>query len=74
MNNIFNTMVVYLVGFACIFLILFGIRTSASSINPIMLAIVITATILPHPSMLTKRGAPGWFSLPLTIWITIARL
>jgi hypothetical protein len=50
MNNISNKLVVYLVGFASVFLILFGIRASASIINPIMLAIVITVTVLPLPA------------------------
>jgi predicted PurR-regulated permease PerM len=46
---------------------LFGIRASASIINPILLAVMITITVLPVPSILTKRGIPGWLSLVLTI-------
>ena len=67
MNNLPNRLVIYLVGFASIFVILFGIRASASIINPILLAVVITITVLPVPSLLTKRGIPGWLSLVLTI-------
>ncbi len=67
MNNLPNRLVIYLVGFASIFVILFGIRASASIINPILLAVVITITVLPVPSLLTKRGVPGWLSLVLTI-------
>jgi len=67
MNNISNRLVIYLVGFASVFVILFGVRASASIINPIMLAIVITVTVLPLPSLLTKRGMPGWLSLVLSI-------
>ena len=55
MNNLPNRLVIYLVGFASIFVILFGIRASASIINPILLAVVITITVLPVPSLLTKR-------------------
>jgi predicted PurR-regulated permease PerM len=67
MDNLPNRLVIYLVGFASIFLILFGIRASASIINPILLAVMITITVLPVPSILTKRGIPGWLSLVLTI-------
>lgn len=51
MDNLPNRLVIYLVGFASIFLILFGIRVSASIINPIFLAVVITITVLPVPSL-----------------------
>jgi predicted PurR-regulated permease PerM len=57
----------YLVGMASVFVILFGIRGTASIICPILLAAVITITVLPVPSSLTKRGVPGWLSLVLTI-------
>jgi AI-2 transport protein TqsA len=67
MNNISNRLVIYLVGFASIFVILFGVRASASIINPILLAVVITITVLPVPNILSKRGMPGWLSLVLTI-------
>ncbi len=67
MNNLPNRLVIYLVGFASIFVILFGVRASASIINPILLAVVITITVLPVPNILAKRGMPGWLSLVLTI-------
>jgi AI-2 transport protein TqsA len=74
MNNLSNRLVVYLVGFAAVFVILFGIRASASIINPIMLAAVITITVLPLPSMLSKRGLPGWLSLVLSILLVVVIL
>ena len=67
MNNLSSRLVVYMVGFASIFIILFGVRASASIINPILLATVITITVLPLPSYLSKRGMPGWLSLVLSI-------
>src|SRR5512139_1299517 len=67
MNNLSGRLVVYMVGAASIFVILFGIRGSASIINPILLAAVITITVLPVPSRLTKRGMPGWLALVVTI-------
>ena len=71
MNNRSGQLVSYLVGGAAIFVILFGIRGSASIINPILLAAVITITVLPIPGRLSKRGIPGWLSLVLTILMVV---
>ncbi len=60
-------LVTYLVGAASIFVILLGIRASAYIINPILLAVVLTVTVLPVPSRLTKRGMPGWLALVTSI-------
>lgn len=56
-----------MVAAASIFVILFGIRASAYIINPILLAAVITITVLPIPGRLKQRGIPGWLALVLTI-------
>ena len=74
MNNVQGRLVIYLVGLASIFLILFGIRGIASIINPILLAAVITITVLPVPSRLTKRGMPGWLALVLSILMVVVIL
>jgi AI-2 transport protein TqsA len=74
MNNASGRMVVSLVTAAAIFVILFGIRGSASIINPILLATVITITVLPIPSRLTKRGMPGWLALVLSILMVVVIL
>jgi AI-2 transport protein TqsA len=74
MNNLSGRLVVYLVGGAAIFLILFGIRASAYIINPILLAAVITITVLPVPSRLTKRGMPGWLAMVLSILMVVLLL
>jgi len=74
MNNLQGRLVVYLVGAAAIFVILSGIRGSASIINPILLAVVITITVLPVPSHLTKRGMPGWLALVLSILMVVLLL
>jgi AI-2 transport protein TqsA len=71
MDNIKGRGVIYLVAVASIVVILFGIRASASIINPILLAAVITITVLPIPSRLAKRGVPGWLSLVLTILLVV---
>jgi predicted PurR-regulated permease PerM len=67
-------LVIYLVAGASIFVILFGIRGSAYIINPILMAIVITITVLPIPSRLTKRGMPGWLALVLSILMVVVLL
>ncbi len=74
MNNGPGRLVIYLVAFASIFVVLFGIRASASIINPILLAAVITITVLPVPGRLAKRGLPGWLSLVLTILLVVGLL
>jgi len=66
--------VLYLVAGACFFIILFGIRGSSSVLNPILLAAVITITVLPIPGRLKKRGLPGWLSLVLTIGTVVVML
>ncbi len=71
MNNKQGQLVIYLVAGAAVFVILFGIRSSASIINPILLAAVITITVLPIPSKLAKKGVPGWLSLVLTILLVV---
>ncbi len=74
MQNISNRLVIYLLGAASLFIILFGIRGLSSIINPIFLAIVITITVLPIPGRLTKRGMPGWLALVLTILMVVLLL
>jgi len=74
MDRIPGRGVIYMVAAACIFIILFGIRGSAYILNPILLAAVITITVLPIPGRLKKRGLPGWLSLVLTIIVVVAML
>jgi predicted PurR-regulated permease PerM len=74
MNNLKGVGVIYLVALACVIVILFGIRASASILNPILLAAVITITVLPVPNKLTKRGVPGWLSMVLTILMVVMLL
>lgn len=74
MNTQYGRLVVYLVGIAAAFVILFGLRGMAPIINPILLAGVITITALPVPGALARRGAPGWLALLLTILTVVALL
>ncbi len=63
-----------LIGLASIFVIIWGIQNLKFIINPILLALVITITVLPLPGKLTKRGIPGWLSLTLTILAVVGML
>jgi predicted PurR-regulated permease PerM len=74
MDNPSNRLVIYLVALASIFVVMFGIRGTASIINPILLASVITIAVLPIPGKLTKRGLPGWLALVLTILAVVLLL
>lgn len=62
-----SRLVLVLVGMASIFIIMFGIRTTAVVLNPILLAIVITIAVLPLPTKLTQRGMPSWLALIVTV-------
>lgn len=74
MNNLSGRLVIYLVALASLVVVLFGIRASASIINPILLAAVITITVLPIPGRLAKRGLPGWLSMVLSIGMVVLAL
>jgi len=63
-----------LLGIASVFVIIWGIRSSAVIINPILLALVITITVLPLPGKLTQRGLPGWLALVITMGLVIGIL
>ena len=62
----------FLVGMPSVFIIIAGIRNLAFILNPILLSLVITITLLPLPSWFAKRGIPGWLSLVLTFLVVLA--
>jgi predicted PurR-regulated permease PerM len=63
-----------LVGLASIFVIIWGTRYLASVLNPILLAIVITITVLPLPNKLMKRGLSAGASVVITILVVFGVL
>ena len=71
MNKFSGRLPIYLVSLAALFIVLFGIRATAPILNPILLAMVITITVLPIPGHLTRRGLPGWLALVLTILVVV---
>jgi predicted PurR-regulated permease PerM len=62
-----NPVFLLVVGIAAMFIVVWGIRSTAVIINPILLATVITIVVLPLPAKLTERGLPGWASFALTL-------
>lgn len=60
-----------LVALASVFVIAWGIKTSAPILNPILLATVITVVVLPMPQRLTRRGLPAWLSFVVTLLLVV---
>lgn len=56
MNSSSGKLVVYLVGIAAVVVIMFGVQALSAILNPILLSIVITITILPLPGYLVRKG------------------
>ena len=56
---------------AAIFVVIWGIRSLAGILNPILLALVITITLLPVPSALMKRGVKSGYALLITILLVV---
>jgi AI-2 transport protein TqsA len=63
---------VLLVSLAAVFIIILGIQTTASILNPILLAIIITIVVMPVPQKLAERGLPAWLSFVVTFLAVIA--
>ncbi len=64
----------FLVGLASVFIIIAGIRDLAFILNPILLSIVITITLIPLPAWFGRHGVPGWLSLVLTFLVVLGIL
>lgn len=64
----------FLVGLASVFIIIAGIRDLAFILNPILLSLVITVTLIPLPGWFSRRGVPGWLSLVLTFLVVLGMI
>ena len=62
---------ILLVSLATTFIIIWGIKSTASILNPILLAAVVTIVMMPVPAKLTKRGLPGWLAFVLTLLVVV---
>lgn len=67
-------LIIFLVGLASVFIIIAGIRDLAFILNPILLSVVITITLIPLPAWFGKHGVPGWLSLVFTFLVVLAIL
>ncbi len=67
-------LIIYLLGMASIFIILYGIREMSIIINPIILAAVITICVIPIHTYLKKHGFANWLSILVTILMVIGVL
>ncbi len=74
LDNRPQSLVFLLLGLASIVIIAVGIKASASILNPILLAAVITVVVLPAPKYLTQRGLPSWLSFVLTLLLVVGGL
>ena len=66
--------VLLLVAMACVFIIIFGIQSSAYIINSILLAGIIALAVLPLPRWLIRRGMSPKLSFILTLIVILAVL
>jgi AI-2 transport protein TqsA len=64
----------FLMALASVFIIIFGIKLSAPILNPIVMAMVITITVLPLPDKFRQRGLPVALSMGLTILVVVGVL
>ena len=69
-----RSLVFLLLGLASMFIIAAGIKASASILNPILLAAVITIVVLPAPQYLTRKGLPSWLSFVITLLLVVGGL
>lgn len=67
-------LVLLLIAAAAVFIIIGGIQNAARILNPILLAGVITITLLPVPNWFIRRKVPPWLAVVLTILIVVAIL
>jgi predicted PurR-regulated permease PerM len=63
-----------LLAVASVFIIIFGIKLSAPIVTPIVLAMVITISVLPLPDRLARRGLHPLLSLGLTVLVVVGLL
>lgn len=59
---------------AALFVVIWGVRGMAGILNPILLAAVITITLLPLPNALTRRGMKSGTALLVTIILVVVTI
>ena len=74
MNNPSGKLVVYLVGIAAVVVIMFGVQALSAVLNPVLLSIVITITVLPLPGYLVRKGWKRGPAMIATIMLVVMTL
>jgi predicted PurR-regulated permease PerM len=67
-NSSINNVIVAGAG---LFIITFGMRLSSSILSPILLAAIIGISVAPVATWLSRKGAPDWLALLVTITLVI---
>jgi len=74
MNSSSGKLVVYLVGIAAVVVIMFGVQALSAVLNPVLLSVVITITILPLPGHLVRKGWNRGLAMAAAILLVVTVL
>ncbi len=61
-----------LIGFACVVIVIFGMRYASGVLNPVLLALFIVLGVSPMIRWLRRRGVPAWATLVIMLVLVIA--
>ncbi|AEV84878.1 hypothetical protein ACWT_3854 [Actinoplanes sp. SE50] len=62
--------VLVLLGFACLVVVVAGLRWVAGLIGPVFLGLMLVVTVAPLTGRLRRRGLPVWLAAVLTVLVT----
>ncbi len=71
MNSSSGKLVVYLVGIAAVVVIMFGVQALSAVLNPVLLSVVITITVLPLPGYLVRKGWKRGLAMAAAILLVV---
>ncbi len=74
MNSSSGKLVVYLVGIAALVVIMFGVQALSAVLNPVLLSVVITITVLPLPGYLVRKGWKRGLAMAAAIVLVVVVL
>jgi AI-2 transport protein TqsA len=74
MNSSSGKLVLYLVGIAAVVVIMFGVQALSAVLNPVLLAVVITITVLPLPGYLVRKGWKRGLAMAAAILLVVVVL
>jgi len=63
-----------LLGGAAIFIIIYGMKLSASFLSPMLLAGIIGISVAPLARWMVRKGLPDWLAILITIALVILGL